>query len=361
MRRTAALATWGVVAVLGVGMAGVAHGLDSTVQFRFQDQRITESSGLAQSLTDRNRIWTNNDSGDAARIYAVDNESGNTIATLDLKGATARDWEAMTTCRESDGDTVLWVGDIGDNIDGWKTYHFLAVDEPEEPKDGEVDWTSYDVRYEDGKAHNSEALLCHPKTGRMYLVTKDSEGGVYEGPSRMRKGETNVFEKIATAPSTVTDATFLADGKHAVLRGYREAWVVDVEDDWKVIATFYPPLQIQGETIAVAASGQALLFGSEGVNSSVYRVELPPDLKALQDTGDDLAGTQATPTPDRPVAEPSPTQTGDYAGSFEPLETPDAKPTSNSEGLPGISGPWVALFSALGLLAVVLALVSRRD
>lgn len=357
MRRTVRLvATAALAAGPVLGLASVAHG-GSKVLFQFQDERITESSGLAQSLRDEHRMWTNNDSGDSARVYAVDNRTGKTTATLDLSGATARDWENLTTCRNSGGDARIWVGDTGDNINAWKTYHLFEIEEPSAPKDGSVDYKSYEVQYADGKARDSEALLCHPKTGRLYLVSKESAGSVYEGPSQMRSTGTNRFQRIAAAPSTVTDATFLPDGRHAVLRGYREAWVVDVENGWKVVATFFPPLQIQGETVAVASDGKALLFGSEGLNSSVYRVDLPADLTQLQDSGDDLSDTQPTPTPNMPMpvattAEPSP--------STVPLDSASDQ-ASHSEGIPGVSGPWVALLSALGLAAIVLALASRRD
>lgn len=367
-RQTRLAAAWALVAVVGVGWAASARGEDSRpaafedskVAFRFEDERITESSGLAQSLRNPGLTWTNNDSGDSARIYGVDNTTGRTQATLDLDDVTARDWEAMTTCREDDGDTVIWVGDIGDNIDGWKTYKLHEIDEPQDPRDGDADFESYSMQYVDGKARDSEALLCHPRTGRLYMVSKESAGGVYEGPERMRQGETNKFRRIADAPSTVTDAVFLPDGKHAVLRGYQQAWVVDTENDWKVIAAFFPPLQIQGETIAVAADGKALLFGSEGLNAQVYRVELPADLSSLQGSGDNLADTQPTPTAinataDKPTGETPAAQPADTA------EQPAAEPASHSEGIPGIDGPWIALLSVLALLAVVLALVSRRD
>ncbi|MGQ0844819.1 MAG: WD40 repeat domain-containing protein [Sporichthyaceae bacterium] len=337
--------------VLSLGLAGAAAG-ESKVAFRFEDQRITESSGLAQSLGDANLVWTHNDSGDAPRIYGVDNRSGRTVATLDLTDAPARDWEGMATCRDG-AEATIWVGDIGDNIDAWKTYRLLAVNEPAAPRDGAVDFTRYDVQYGDGKARDAEALLCHPTTGRLYLVSKEAEGGVFQGPSALRRGQVNRFAKIASAPSTVTDGVFLADGRHAVLRGYRQAWVVDVENGWKVVATFYPPLQIQGETVALAADGRALLFGSEGLNASVYRVDLPADLGNLQGTGEDLSDTQPTPDDGRPAAGPS--------RSATPLDSPPVANEKDSDGIPGVSGPWIAVLSAVGLGGLALTLASRRD
>ena len=82
---------------------------DGTLLFRFQDSRITESSGLvAGSRSDL--LFTHNDSGDVARFFAVD-RTGRTRATYRLRGVQARDWEDIA---RGPGGT-LWLGDIGDN------------------------------------------------------------------------------------------------------------------------------------------------------------------------------------------------------------------------------------------------------
>jgi hypothetical protein len=235
VRRLALLAAPAVLALaLLPAAAGAADG--QSVAFQFQDDRITESSGLAASVRHPGIVYTHNDSGAGPVVYAVDG-GGKTVAALTLRGAPARDWEAITRCKNN-GDDVLWVGDIGDNINGWKTYRLLRVPEPAELQDGNVPWTQYDIRYADGKARNAEALLCHPKTGRLYIVSKEDAGvaGVYQGPATMKTGAVNVFTKIADAPGTVTDGAFFDGGNFAVLRGYFDAHMVAPPAGWKSVA-----------------------------------------------------------------------------------------------------------------------------
>src|SRR3712207_4362655 len=43
----------------------------STEHCRLADERVSESSGLAVSTRDPARLWTANDSGDAARLFAL--------------------------------------------------------------------------------------------------------------------------------------------------------------------------------------------------------------------------------------------------------------------------------------------------
>lgn len=363
-------------AVVGIGMLALAFGVvgatagegrsrpdaageqRAEIAFRMGDARITESSGLVASLRKSDRVWTHNDSGDSARIFAVDTTTGASTATLDLTGAPARDWEAMTACRGDDGDPALWIADIGDNIRAWKTYRLLRVREARDPQSGAAAWTRFDVRYADGKARDAEAVLCHPRTGRLYLVSKSqtADAGVWAGPASMTPGQTNVFTRVADAPRVVTDATFTADGEHAVLRGYTQAWVLD--SDWQVIATFTPPGQLQSETAALTGDGKAVLFGSEGVQAAVWRVNLPEELKELDGSGEDLTDTQPTATGDSPEPTASPTPS---VAATPVAGEGQAQASDPGEGIPGVDGAWVALVSAVLLAAMALFLVGRRD
>lgn len=360
MRRLALLA---VPALLGLALlptaAGAADG--QKVAFQLQDERITESSGLAASVRHPGIVYTHNDSDAGPIVYAVDGE-GETVAALTLRGAPARDWEAISRCK-NDGDAVLWVGDIGDNIDAWKTYRLLRVPEPAELKDANVPWTQYDIRYADGKARDAEALLCHPKTGRLYIVSKEDakDAGVYRGPATMKTGAVNVFTKIADAPGTVTDGAFFDNGNFAVLRGYFDARMVAPPAGWKSVAKFTPPIQIQGESAAETADGKALLFGSEGVGSSVWRVPIPEDLRTLptipgagEDAGVKSAAENAKDAKDKAKA-------GKDKAQKATKDVKEAAKNVNNDGIPGIDGQVVALISVLGLGALVLVLATRKD
>ncbi|MFD3489673.1 WD40 repeat domain-containing protein [Streptomyces sp. NPDC058690] len=240
--------------------------------FTIEDPRITESSGLAASRAHPGIYWTHNDSDDGPYIYAVDSRTGKTVATITMRGVGApRDVEAISL--GPDGN--LYVGDIGDNLNGsWDHVWIYRFREPKVLKDATVRATQFDVKYADG-ARNAEALMVHPKTGRVYIASKNEDGGgLYEGPARLTTGRTNVFRRVGEVP-WVTDGTFSPDGKELVLRSYFSARGYAFEDgrlgaDHRVDA----PLQGQAESVTYTADGSALMFGSEGARSEVVRVDV---------------------------------------------------------------------------------------
>lgn len=354
MRRIGALL--GAIALIGL-VNGLAEAADKAVVFQFQDDRITESSGLAASTKNRGIVYTHNDSDAGPVLYAVDDSDGETVATLTLDGAPARDWEAMTRCQD-DGTDVLWVADIGDNIDAWKTYRLYRVPEPSGPKTGDVDWTQFDVRYDDGRARDAEAVLCHPRTGRLYIITKEAgnKAGVYRGPATMKAGSVNTFARVADAPGAVTDAAFFADGRFVVTRGYFQANILSPNAGWKSVLKFTPPVQIQGESVAESADGEALLFGSEGIGSSVWRVPIPEEIDKLPNSS-----VSADDAKDAADAAKNKGKKAGKNASDKARNAADEVERVNDEGIPGIDGQMVALLSALGLGVLVLVLATRRD
>ena len=350
MRRVAALL--GALALVGLA-AGLAEAADKTLVFQFQDDRITESSGLAASTKNRGIVYTHNDSDAGPVLYAVDDSSGETVAALTLEGAPARDWEAMTRCKDKRTD-VLWVADIGDNIDAWKTYRLYRVPEPSDPKTGNVEWTQFDVQYDDGRARDAESVLCDPRNGRLYLVTKETaeKAGVYRGPATMKAGAVNTFNRIADAPGAVTDAAFFGDGRFVVTRGYFQANILSPNAGWKSVAKFTPPVQIQGESVAETANGEALLFGSEGVGSSVWRVPIPEEVDKLPNSSLSADDAKDAARAAKNKGREAKNKATDAADDLERV---------NDEGIPGVDGQMVALLSALSLGVLVLVLATRRD
>ncbi len=64
--------------------------------FTLKDPRITESSGLAASRAHPGVYWTHNDQ-DEPRVFAVDSRTGETVATVTLRGVgKPRDMEAVS-------------------------------------------------------------------------------------------------------------------------------------------------------------------------------------------------------------------------------------------------------------------------
>jgi hypothetical protein len=259
--------------------------------FTFRDQRITESSGLAVSPTHDGVYYTHNDSAATPTFYAVDGQ-GRTRATFQVRGAQARDWEAMAATKDPrTGRGVLWFADIGDNLDGaWPNVSVYKVTEPRTIADATLPATRYRFRYADG-ARNAEGLMVHPRTGRLYVVSKEFSGSVYAAPQELRTDRVNVLRKVASAPLMATDAAYAPDGSSYVVRTYFSATLY--RPSGETIGRVTMPELEQAESIAYTSDGRSLLAGTEGPRSPVYRVPLP-------------AGSTPTPSPVRAEEEKEP-------------------------------------------------------
>lgn len=240
----------------------------------FGDKRITESSGLAVSRRHPGVLWTINDSGDEPRLYAV-GEDGTVRAVLTLGGVAASDFEALA----GGPAHSLWAADIGDNDAERSAVAVHAVTEPETLRSAVVVPQSYELRYPDG-AHDAEALLVHPRTGRLSIVTKGLLGGAfYLAPPQLRADGVNRLVRGPDAPAVVTDGAWSPGGSRLALRGYGSARVLAAPG--QPARTVDLPLQPQGESLAWSLDGRALLVGSEGEDSRVYRVPVATDRQTV--------------------------------------------------------------------------------
>ncbi|WP_326658963.1 WD40 repeat domain-containing protein [Streptomyces sp. NBC_00385] len=270
-RLTVSAAAAALLSLAAVAPA-VADDGDADRSFTIEDPQITESSGLAASRAHPGIYWTHNDSDDGPYVFAVDSRTGKTVARITMKGVGApRDVEAISL--GPDGN--LYVGDIGDNLNGsWDHVWIYRFPEPKELRDQVVRATQFDVKYADGP-RNAEALMVHPKTGRVYIASKNEDGGgLYEGPAKLTTGGDNVFRRVGEVP-WVTDGAFSPDGKELVLRSYFSARGYPFANGR--LGKDYPvesPLLGQSESVTYTADGSALMYGSEGERSDVVRVDL---------------------------------------------------------------------------------------
>ncbi|MEQ8147465.1 WD40 repeat domain-containing protein [Streptomyces sp. OP7] len=274
MRRPFALLAAALLTASLAVPASAADNDDGNEGFTINDPRITESSGLAASRLHPGIYWTHNDSDDGPYLYAVDSRTGDTVARLTLTGiGTPRDVEAISV---GPGNR-LFVGDIGDNLGGtWPYVWIYELPEPEQLKDATVQATQYVVKYSDGP-RDAEAMVVHPKTGRVYIVDKHEDGGhLYEGPERLSPEGDNVFRPIAPVELWTTDAALSPDGQDLAVRGYfggiHYAWNGGTLQRKGRLSV---PLQGQGESVTYSADGSRLLFGSEGEQSGVVSREAP--------------------------------------------------------------------------------------
>ncbi|GAA0385414.1 hypothetical protein Acor_79960 [Acrocarpospora corrugata] len=325
-----------VVLLLGVGTAAPAWAgtRDDTerVLFEFKDKRITESSGLALSPTRPDLVYTHNDSDAGAQFFAVGLD-GKTRATFTLAGAQARDWEAMAASTDPQtGRGVLWFADIGDNLEGaWPDISVYKVIEPERLRSATLQAVRYRFRYADG-GRNAEGIMVHPKTGRLYVVTKEFSGSIYQAPKELRTDRTNVLRRVGEAPIMATDAAYAPDGSSFVIRTYFSASVYKAPD--QLLSKVTMPALAQSESVAYTRDGRALLTGSEGLNSPVYEVPLPAE----------VTGVRASPTP------PEAVETG-RSTKVQPVA---------SAGPGGVSTAMIALWVGVAVAAMAIIVLLAR-
>lgn len=297
-----------------VGPAGEATAATPgpTPVMLLRDARLAESSALVASRRHPGLLWTVADSGNPAEVYGV--RAGRVLAAARVAGAANVDWEALSP---GPGDT-LWVGDIGDNERRRAEVTLYEIPEPAVSGDSTVRGRLHRLRYADG-AHDAEALLVHPRTGRVLVITKDLVGaGVYTARRLASRGVTTLH-RVADAPALVTDAAWSPDGRRMALRTYTHAELLGVPG--AAASSVALPLQRQGESLTWSPDGAALLVGSEGRDSAVWRVPVPAGAPARpaaatsaqpRSAGSATASPAASPTGVAPATGDANAQAGGF-------------------------------------------------
>jgi len=248
---------------------------------RVRSSEIAESSGLAASRLQDGVFYTHNDSGDSARLFRFSIEGGR-VAAFELAGVKARDWEDMASGPCPDEGDCLYIGDIGDNLRQHDSIRIWAV--REQTSGLELNpVASWNVRYPDGPK-DSEILLVHPETKRLYVVTKESgPPGVYRLPKEPGEGEMILVsrlteETVGRSLPKLTGGDFSRDGSRVILRGYLAAWewevnLADPESHWGQRPSRRVPIRLerQGEALTFDLTGR-VFTSSEGSPMPLTRI-----------------------------------------------------------------------------------------
>ena len=163
--------------------------------------------------------WTVNDSGDRGVAYGL-SPTGKVLGTLNYR-AQPEDVEAVAVFEDR-----LYIADIGDNNEEREFVTVYYFDDPR-ASGLTVSYRAWDFAYPDGP-HDAETLLVNEK-GRLYIVTKGAEGGVYIAPSEPSREGVNELRKVGEAPAMVTDGTFLPGGEQIALLTPGSVEVVDAD------------------------------------------------------------------------------------------------------------------------------------
>jgi hypothetical protein len=253
--------------------------------FRFQDPAIVEASGL---VVQDGLFLTTNDSGDTGRVFAVDPRTGKTSGVTTWASDPV-DVEALAPA----GAGEVWVGDIGDNLEERSSIRVTRV--PVGSGDRAASGTSYDLVLPGG-ARDAETLLSHPRTGRLFVATKEIFGAaLFAAPATLSPDRPNRMRRLGPTLTFATDGAFFPDGRHLVVRNYEQAVVYTFPGLERVGALRLPPQQ-QGEAIAVAADNRVFVT-SEGQHQAVLEVSLPGGMaeQVASRSDDTLEPTKSPP------------------------------------------------------------------
>jgi hypothetical protein len=140
------------------------------------DKELSESSGMVFSLKDPSCIWSHNDSGDRARLFAFDAKTGAATGQWELSGVKAVDWEdlAILPPLQADGPARLVIADCGDNRQQRDHIELLIIDEMDPRKSGAVARESIHVlrvKYPHGP-QDCEAIWFDEPSGQLILLCK---------------------------------------------------------------------------------------------------------------------------------------------------------------------------------------------
>jgi len=261
-----------------------------------QDTDVKESSGLVASRANPGFYWTHNDSGDGPFIYAFD-EHCKSYGVWRVSGARADDWEDIAAGPGPQQDqSYLYIGDIGDNGGRRSEIIVYRVVEPTITADNHSTKKNPQLteaaeairlRYPDD-SYNAEALLVHPTSGNLYVITKVTLGSptVFEARAPFSTDKAITMSRMTqlNMPSLlggmITAGDISPDGQRVVLCDYFRGYELTLQNPASSFDTIWKqPLKVielgdrkQGEAIAYRLNGKAVLTTSEGRSSPVIEV-----------------------------------------------------------------------------------------
>ncbi|MCC6213703.1 MAG: hypothetical protein IT376_02460 [Polyangiaceae bacterium] len=245
---------------------------------------LEEASGLAASTKNPGVFWTHNDSGDAARGYALALD-GRILATLEVERAGAHDWEDVAIAPGPGGAPHLYFADTGNNVLPRRRVVVYRVAEPTIDSTttaaalrGEA--TPLPLELPDAAPHDCEAILVDPPTGALYLFSKTDAAvtGVFVARAPRDREPTQLAEALALrlprrskrGSGAVTAASIAPAGELVAVRTYAEAYLWRRQPGEPLEAALArPPCEApvaaerQGEAIALLPGGDGFVTVTE--------------------------------------------------------------------------------------------------
>jgi len=255
--------------------------------------KLKESSGLAYV---DGTLWTHNDSGGEAKLYAIDTNNGKILKTVVVSNASNIDWEDLAFNK-----THLFIGDFGNNKGTrkhLKIYKIKRTDlKTKSSVEAEVIEFSYatqtDFKSNSKTNYDCEAFVAYED--KLYLFSKNHGNEKTDMYVLGINAGVEVAEKMATfdTHALVTGASIDADNKTLALIGYGsrgtpKSWIFSkfVDSDFfkgeKDKITWGTPAKAQIEGVTHMAKGKLYIssekfsysnnLGSFTINQELYNL-----------------------------------------------------------------------------------------
>ena len=258
---------------------------------------ITESSGIAASRCQSGVLWTHNDSGDDAFIFAI-NFKGDSLGTWKIPNAQNIDWEDIATYKDKSGKCFIYIGEIGDNRARRAEHAVYRVAEPTVTPAAAVSTRQAPITTENASVirfgypernSDAETLMVNPKNGDIYIVTKRVSGpaSVFRLRPEFDRGETVKAEKVAelSVPAIpngfLTGGEISSDGRRMIICDYTRGYeytlpdtAMNFDDIWKQSPELVNLGKREvGEAVCYSVDGTSIFATSEGKNPSIIEVK----------------------------------------------------------------------------------------
>lgn len=257
---------------------------------------LTEVSGLVASRKQPGLYWVHNDSGDEARVFAIELD-GRVQAEIALSGVEARDLEDIAIGPGPvPGVHYLYLADTGDNWRRREGVRIYRIEEPTLARNRQGQRLAQkpftiELSYEDGP-RDAEALFIDPHTRDLYVVAKrrlfshEWNVGVYRLEAAAVDAGRVVARKVTSVglgPTTAADMR--ADGLAIVVRNYRTAlYWTRAPGESVALAMARPACELplsdaegQGESFGFTAQGDGYVTTSEGARAPLYLTRFGAD------------------------------------------------------------------------------------
>lgn len=257
------------------------YGTSITIK-EISNPQLEEISGLAFGKLNPGLIYVHTDSGGESAVYILDS-LGNELGKITLLGVENRDWEDMAVGPGADGQSYIYVGEIGDNL---AQHPEIAVFRIPEPKvilpEMKVSPEKITLIYPGG-ARDAETLMVDPITADLFILSKrDSVNTIYRLASDDFTNGKATLEELGKLPFTSsTGGDISQDGSQILIKNYFSVYHWERKSGESIpealqrspVKLPYVP-EPQGEAIGFQPDGNAYYTISEkrfNTNPVLYR------------------------------------------------------------------------------------------